>query len=882
MLNVLIRQSAVASKSAGKVFAVSIFFISAISCLCYLARAANLDMFTRVESCFSECSREMLQCHNFITPLYEGKEFFDKPILTYWLIAFCYKFFGISVFAARLPSVFSALGAIVLSAYFAKKNYGAFVGVLTALILSSCTGFAEMASTAMSDMLLCLFDLLTLITLFLGFEKEEHRTRLFCIASASMAFGFLTKSLIAIIFPVAAFIAFLVLYKKINIIKPKHLLFGIGIFLIITLPWHIALYKDSGLNALNWMYLHEQVSRFSSNIVEYNFGHPFYYMSLSLLSQLLPWSVFLPIVIWKMAKAIKLSFNNTKTQCTVFLLIFVLLHLVTFTISKSNWGYYNLPALTAASILMAKYLMDSLDTVKGNYQKYCFILPFAVFIATSIFSLVYSLFVLPVKMRTEAPHKFAEIIMSKNPKNRLVVSTDLFGQYFLCSWLPFRTGQMLHYCYQRDLISAIGEKKATWFVLPKIQFDRLPEWSKNRLQILATERYRFIPFPLSPLKTEVDNDCKVSLVLATNQQNADRDYSYDEFEAGIQRERAAFATASSNDKVHVNSLENAFQSNEAHMQSWWLAKDYCAYSKTPDVVILGDSQLGALFGADTYVFGKSVDVTGGHHSAVIEHDLDNLLGKKWKVFVCALPGAMVSDQLVISRALFSEQHRPQLVVLGISPRAFIDNCFESPLSTEAFSFFAKYDDSDKLRNSWFSPKNATGISGSTFNYYSEKNSPLTLGEPFEHIRPNEIKIGLGDGYVFSENTEEYRQRYKDPLSSRFVMQMRCFDSLLGYLARHKIRAVVFDLPITAANKNLLLHEFWNTYTDKIIEICKKNAADFVDINNDWRAFNDQDFVDSVHLNLPGSLKLTRPVALFTANKFRHLSAEELQKPRGIF
>ena len=106
-------------------------------------------------------------------------------------------------------------------------------------------------------------------------------------------FCFLTKSLIAILFPLTTFLVFLVLYRKINIIKSKHLLFGIGIFLVITLPWHIALYKHSGCSALSWMYLHEQVERFSSDIVGYNFGHPFYYMSLSLLSlNDCRWSVF--------------------------------------------------------------------------------------------------------------------------------------------------------------------------------------------------------------------------------------------------------------------------------------------------------------------------------------------------------------------------------------------------------------------------------------------------------------------------------------------------------------------------------------------------------------------------------------------------------------
>ncbi len=53
------------------------------------------------------------------------------------------------------------------------------------------------------------------------------------------------------------------------------------------------------------------------------------------------------------------------------------------------------------------------------------------------------------------------------------------------------------------------------------------------------------------------------------------------------------------------------------------------------------------------------------------------------------PAAMMSDQLVISHAVFPDHYKPKLAVMAITPEEFIDNTNTSPASTEAFTFFAK-------------------------------------------------------------------------------------------------------------------------------------------------------------------------------------------------
>lgn len=102
--------------------------------------------------------------------------------------------------------------------------------------------------------------------------------------------------------------------------------------------------------------------------------------------------------------------------------------------------------------------------------------------------------------------------------------------------------------------------------------------------------------------------------------------------------------------------------NDKHsaLASWWLTKAYFAEQNAPDIVVLGDSQLGPIKAADVYVYNDFVDLTGDHRSHTTEHDLKLILHKNWRVLIGGLPGAMISDQLLISRALFTRDTSPNL------------------------------------------------------------------------------------------------------------------------------------------------------------------------------------------------------------------------------
>ncbi len=324
--------------------------------------------------------------------------------------------------------------------------------------------------------------------------------------------------------------------------------------------------------------------------------------------------------------------------------------------------------------------------------------------------------------------------------------------------------------------------------------------------------------------------------------------------------------------------------------SWWLAKAYFANSHPPEVVILGSSQLGALEGADAYVYQRIVDITGDHRSWVLEHDLQGLIGGQRKVLIGGLPGMIMSDQLLISYALFSKQYKPELVAITFSPRDFIDDTCESITQTESFAFFSKHADL-RPAGDLFNVKPTLTLSyiisvlplrnilenlRSDFNgSISQQSYMIPMANPFERIVRGQIKIDPRDWHVFHDNAAGYRRKYKNALSPKFETQLSCLNLLLSYLNQQNIRTIAFNLPLTASNKKLLPDGFWKYYDNRVSEICRKNGADYVSVDRVVLPFKDDEFIDGAHLNFAGGHRLSKTVALFIANRFRQKPFQEL-------
>jgi 4-amino-4-deoxy-L-arabinose transferase-like glycosyltransferase len=94
----------------------------------------------------AEIAREILITHDWVTPHDNFIPVLDKPIFFHWLIAICYKLFGVSEGPARMPSVLAALGTIALVYLFAKKFLGMWDALWSSLILATSLQFFAFSS----------------------------------------------------------------------------------------------------------------------------------------------------------------------------------------------------------------------------------------------------------------------------------------------------------------------------------------------------------------------------------------------------------------------------------------------------------------------------------------------------------------------------------------------------------------------------------------------------------------------------------------------------------------------------------------------------------------------------------------------------------------
>src|ERR1700683_5730449 len=93
----------------------------------------------------------MLAGHYWITPTLVGQSWLEKPPLYYWQAMLAYGIFGVSDWAARLPSAVDATLMVVATYLFLKRFRPGFQldGALMTASAAGGIGFARAASTDM-------------------------------------------------------------------------------------------------------------------------------------------------------------------------------------------------------------------------------------------------------------------------------------------------------------------------------------------------------------------------------------------------------------------------------------------------------------------------------------------------------------------------------------------------------------------------------------------------------------------------------------------------------------------------------------------------------------------------------------------------------------
>jgi 4-amino-4-deoxy-L-arabinose transferase-like glycosyltransferase len=309
---------------------------------------------------YAQVAREMLERHDWITPVLGGQPWLEKPPLYYWQAMVAYSIFGVSDWAARLPSALDA-ALLVLGVYFFLRRFRPGFELDGALITASSAGIAGYAHAASMDMALATAFGIGMLN---WWAWRESRKKIYLgVFYGFMGLGMLAKG------PVAPFLAALVIVLYANAVKELRLVLkslwmpGIFLFCAIALPWYVTVQMRNPQFFREFI-VQQNLDRFSENL--YHHREPiWYYLPMTALA-LAPWTVFViagfaqGARLWQ-RRTVEAASRDVEKQFGIFACCWLLVPVLFFSISQSKLPGYILPAIPAGALLLAEYLRRHLE-----------------------------------------------------------------------------------------------------------------------------------------------------------------------------------------------------------------------------------------------------------------------------------------------------------------------------------------------------------------------------------------------------------------------------------------------------------------------------------------------------------------------------------------
>jgi 4-amino-4-deoxy-L-arabinose transferase-like glycosyltransferase len=318
-----------------------------------------------VDGVHGQLTRNMLTSGDWVTARLDGVPYLEKPPLLYWAIVISYKTFGVHDWATRIPIALASVGLAWATAGFGIWAFGKRAGLYAGLIIATCAGLFLFTRVLIPDVILTLTITLALWAFLRVLEEGEAHPRAWAfVLAASLGAGLLLKSLIAIVFPLAAAGIFLLITRQFFVARTWQRLrpiSGVAVILLIAVPWHVlatlrnpptwvwTLQSGPGLyhGFLWFFFVNEQLLRFLNLRYPRDYNTvPRVYFWLFHLAWLFPWSVYFPAIA-------KLSFKpvDRAGRTRLLALCFTGFLLVFFTFSTTQ-EYYSMPCYPALALLL--------------------------------------------------------------------------------------------------------------------------------------------------------------------------------------------------------------------------------------------------------------------------------------------------------------------------------------------------------------------------------------------------------------------------------------------------------------------------------------------------------------------------------------------------
>lgn len=322
---------------------------------------------------------------------------------------------------------------------------------------------------------------------------------------------------------------------------------------------------------------------------------------------------------------------------------------------------------------------------------------------------------------------------------------------------------------------------------------------------------------------------------------------------------------------------------------WWATQDFKHQKPAPNVVVLGSSlMMHPLWHQEAAYRNEDVDLVADHRSRYLESVIKSRLPlPELKCFNFALPGAMVSDACMIVRALCQGTHKPDIVVIGLGPRDFIDNRFNCAASSKHFQYLSRFTETRDLvdlsmpqlwqrPNYWIKDllylkghaQDAQIVAAEVLRRLCRPVLSLLPASPLERVTDEDRRFAsyreeLEKGvwvahptspYMYLDAAADCKKRFRSPNNGLFENQRDWLVLLLQTCKERGITPVMVNMPVTDVARKLMPFGVYERHMDTLRSLAARFDCALVDIDLPNR-YEAEDFTDWAHMDASGGKKV---------------------------
>jgi hypothetical protein len=337
----------------------SLSILLLVSACLFFVGLGRLPLLEPDEGRNAEVAREMLVSHDWITPHYDHLTYLDKPAFLFWMIAGTFDCLHVSEWSARFPSALLALATAMLVWAMARRMSGRQIGLLAGIVFATSPLVFAFARFVIFDMPLTFFLALAMYCFWLASETGFRRPALDVVAFAAMGIATLVKGPVGFLLPLITLAVYHALLGGFGALRKLRWGLGWIVFFAITLPWFVEV-SIRNPSFPKYAFWDESLLRYFSGFHVHRSEGPWYYIPVYLLG-FFPWSFFLLFAAWNRLKRWRAIWHERR-HSQLFLLTWVGVVFVFFSISHSKLPGYFLPAIVPLSILMAMLWPQTQDS----------------------------------------------------------------------------------------------------------------------------------------------------------------------------------------------------------------------------------------------------------------------------------------------------------------------------------------------------------------------------------------------------------------------------------------------------------------------------------------------------------------------------------------